>query len=334
MSLEMYQNLKQRYTDIKPIRGRAVEVRPWEKRSRDWEQVVQYTRAIDGAVMYAARLHETNVISVAPNGDIHFDSGGWVTPSTAEFMSRVMRDSAGLYGAVCKQANAIWVYTGAQRSATGQQVYRKVPNTGGLTLTYDPATSKYDAPLTTITKKSVNRPVVKEVRQCLNKFKQFYKTFIKMSDGLISADTVAQYSIAEDSGGHMGVRVTAMLVPFKGNDVVFPLKEYWWNGTIAKKEALKVLWIAQSDEDNAYVPLLCYLHRTLNGHRVDGVNASRVVTTLNGMKVRSSDAIITPEEINGLLEKLIKAHLDVWNYKTVTVTQPTKDELPNHEVLT
>lgn len=328
MSLEMYQNLKQRYTIIKPIRGRAVEVRPWEKRSRDWEQVVQYTRAIDGAVMYAARLHETNVISVALNGDIHFDSGGWVTPSTAEFMSRVMRDSAGQYGAVCKQANAIWVYTGSQRSATGQQAYRKVPNTGGLTLTYDPATGKYDAPLTTITKKSVNRPAVKEVRQCLNKFKQFYKTFLKMSDGLISADTVAQYSIAEDSGGHMGVGVTAMLVPFKGNDAVFSIKAYWWNGTIAKKEALQVLEIARSDDDNAYVPLLCYLHRILNGYRVDGFNASRVVTTSNGIKMRGSDAVITPEEVNELLEKLIKTHLDVWNYKTVTVTAPTKDELP------
>lgn len=328
MSLEMYQNLKQRYTDIKPIRGRAVEVRPWDKRRRDWEQIVRYTRAIDGAVMYAARLHETNVISVAPNGDIHFDSGGWVTPSTADFMSQVMRDCTGRYRSVCKQANAIWVYTDSQLSATGQMAYRKVSNTGGLTLTYDPATGKYDAPLTTITKKSVNRTVIKEVRHSLNKFKQFYKMFLKMSDGLISADTVAQYAIAEDSGGHMGVRVTEMFVPFKGNDVVFPLKEYWWNGTIAKRDALKVLWIAQSDDDNAYVPLLCYLHRTLNGYRVDGINPARMVTTSNGMKVQSSDATIAPEEVNELLEKLIKQHLDVWNYETVTVTQPTKDELP------
>lgn len=331
MSLEMYQNLKQRYTDIKPIRGRAVEVRPWEKRSRDWEQVVQYTRAIDGAVMYAARLHETNVISVAPNGDIHFDSGGWATPSTAEFMSRVMRDCTGQYGAVCKQANAIWVYTGSQRSATGQQVYRKVSNTGGLTLTYDPATSKYDAPLTTITKKSVNRPAVKEVRQCLNKFKQFYKTFLKMSDGLLSADTVAQYSIAKDT--ESGTRIIdSIFVPFKGAEVMF-LREHYWSRRVPKENVVKLLEMAQSDDESAYVPLLCLLvetHNVLNKK----IGNFRTVTEANGLEMQLADVYLAPEDVDGLMETLIKQNLDVWNYETVTVTQPTKDEAPNHEVLT
>jgi len=331
MSIRLYEYMKSKYESTKPIRGRAVEVKPWNKRSRDWEQIVRYTRAIDGAVMYAAKLHETNVISVAPNGDIHFDSGGWVTPSTSDFMCQVMRDSAGQYGAVCKQKNALWVYTGSHLSATGQMAYRKVANTGGLTLTYDPATGKYDAPLTTITKKSVNRTAIKEVRHSINKFKQFYKTFLKMSDGLLSADTIAQYSIAEDSERYYGVRVTAMLVPFEGNDVVFPLNGNWWDKSIAKKDAVKALQIAQSDDDDAYVPLLCYLDRIAK--RAEVVR-SRMVTTANGLEVQGADISLAPEEVDELLETLIKRNLNVWNYKTVTVTQPTKDEAPDHVVLT
>jgi hypothetical protein len=325
MSLEMYQDFKQKYETIKPIRGRAVEVRPWDKRRRDWEQIVQYTRAIDGAVMYAAKLHDTNVISVSPNGDIHFDSGGWVTPSTADFMSQVMLDSTGRYRSVCKQANAIWVYTDSQLSATGQMAYRKVSNTGGLTLTYDPATGKYDAPLTTITKKSVNRTVIKEVRHSLNKFKQFYKTFLKMSDGLLSADTIAQYSIVRDTEWRARI-IGSISVPFKGVEVMFS-RENYWGRQVPKENAMKLLEIAQSDDESAYVPLLCLLVWITN-IQCTKVGNFRTVIAANGLEVQGADISLAPEEVDGLMETLIKQHLDVWNYKTVTVTQPTKDELP------
>ena len=40
MTIDLYAWYKHRYEDTKPIRGRAEDVRPIGKRSRDWELVV------------------------------------------------------------------------------------------------------------------------------------------------------------------------------------------------------------------------------------------------------------------------------------------------------
>jgi len=323
--------MKNKYENTKPIRGRAVEVRPWNKRSRGWEQVVQYRRAIDGATMYGAKLFDTNVISVAPNGDIHFDSGGWLTPTTAQFMSQVMRESAGWYYSIGKQFNALWVFNKSDSKT------RKIPDKGGITLTYDPATDKYDAPLSTVVKKSVNRTAIKEVRNSLNKFKQFYKMFLKMSDGLISADTIAQYAVAEDGEDNYKARVTGISVPRKEGGDTLLSKDYWWRVNIPKRISLKVLEIAQSDDESAYLPLLCFLSISSSGsysaHRAE-VGLARMVTTSNGVSINSIDMFLAHKDVDDRLDKLIKDYLDVWAYTTITVTTPTKDETPKALVLT
>jgi len=287
--------------------------------------------------MYGARLRETNVISVAPNGDIHFESDGWVTPSTADFMCQVMRDCTGQRGVVCKQKNALWVYTYPCQSATKSLICRKVSDTGGLTLTYDPATDKYDAPLSTVVKKSVNRTAIKEVRNNLNKFKQFYKMFLKMSDGLISADTIAQYAVAEDGEDNYKARVTGISVPRKEGGDTLLSKDYWWRVNIPKRISLKVLEIAQSDDESAYLPLLCFLSISSSGsysaHRAE-VGLARMVTTSNGVSINSIDMFLAHKDVDDVLDKLIKDYLDVWAYTTITVTTPTKDETPKALVLT
>jgi hypothetical protein len=78
--MNYYNHYKSLYESVKPIRGRAVNVRPIGKRRRDWETV-----RMDGDVVECV-LYQTPVVRYYPDGKIGVDTGGWVTPSTAEFM--------------------------------------------------------------------------------------------------------------------------------------------------------------------------------------------------------------------------------------------------------
>ena len=79
-----YEYYKNKFNEIKPIRGRAVECRPLGARHRDWEQVVHYVE--DGMDVYGARLYQTDCVKYYPNGDIKLTAETWSTPITAAFI--------------------------------------------------------------------------------------------------------------------------------------------------------------------------------------------------------------------------------------------------------
>ena len=72
-----YNHYKSLYENIKPIRGRAVDVRPIGKRSRDWETI-----RMDGDVVECV-LYRTPVVRYYPDGRIGLQSDGWATTATA-----------------------------------------------------------------------------------------------------------------------------------------------------------------------------------------------------------------------------------------------------------
>jgi hypothetical protein len=78
--MNYYNHYKSLYESVKPIRGRAFDVRPIGKRRRDWETI-----RMNGDVVECV-LYQTPVVRYYPDGKIGVDTGGWVTPSTAEFM--------------------------------------------------------------------------------------------------------------------------------------------------------------------------------------------------------------------------------------------------------
>ena len=75
-----YQDFKNLYDGIKPIRGRAEDVRPIGQRRRTWERI-----EMDGDVV-ACRLYDTQVVGYYPDGRIGVRCGGWQSPLTAEFI--------------------------------------------------------------------------------------------------------------------------------------------------------------------------------------------------------------------------------------------------------
>jgi hypothetical protein len=79
--VNFYREAKQRYEEVKPIRGRSGDVRPIGKRSRDHECIVKVS---DTA--YAIRLYGTNVVTYHEDGSVELCTGGYPSVSTAEMI--------------------------------------------------------------------------------------------------------------------------------------------------------------------------------------------------------------------------------------------------------
>ena len=82
---KLYEYYKTKWETIKPIRGRAEEVRPIGKRRRDWEKITRKDLG-NGEYSYCAVLYQTECVEYLPNGDVVVRCGSWSTPLTAEFI--------------------------------------------------------------------------------------------------------------------------------------------------------------------------------------------------------------------------------------------------------
>jgi hypothetical protein len=185
MSIRLYERMKQHYNEVKPIRGRNIEVRPWGERRRDWEQVICRVQD-DGQCAYGARMHSTDVLLVMANGDVLFSCGGWATPTTAAFMN-------GLTGEfyVSKTHNRIWI-----RRSVGTEHLCAVLDQPVL-VKWDTTNPNYEhyrlAEPSTAMKKVVDPIKAKAERAKIKPFKDYVSSVLKLSDGRLSHELTAQY---------------------------------------------------------------------------------------------------------------------------------------------
>lgn len=171
-----YEWYKTRYNDTKPIRGRAEDVRPIGKRRRDWELLVKEDRA-DG-VWYGARLYRTNVVMYGPNGQMELRTDDWTTPSTADFISSHSPFRAN------KTRGHIWVKLNGINipvAKSGATKFRHMTDAWVL-----------DQELI-LKQKVVDRSKSKQVRDRIRGFINYANTMLKLSDGWVRADTIAQW---------------------------------------------------------------------------------------------------------------------------------------------
>lgn len=185
-SYEAYKNL---YDKVKPIRGRSVEVRPIGNRRRDWEQIMRRVLP-NGSFSYVARLYATDVVEYLPDGSIILRSGGWSTPSTAEFIHEHSPF-------MCwKQHKKLWIRVrnedGVKAYPVGDELRMKWHEGG-----YVPA-----EPIV-IHKRVVDRDKAKIARKRCAPFLQWAKTFLALSDGWVMHETCkdALGGIDESNGG-------------------------------------------------------------------------------------------------------------------------------------
>jgi hypothetical protein len=186
MTIDLYTYYQNRYNNTKPIRGRAEDVRPIGKRNRDWELVVKEVRE-DGE-WFGAQLYGTKVAMYGPNGKAELRIDKWATPKTAEFLS-----SHSPFHAV-KRRNHIWLSV---------QGVGAVPILKDQVAKFQFQDGKYvPAEPIKLKQKVVDRKASAEIRKRIKGFIDYATTMLKLSDGWVRADTVAEWcSIQEVETG-------------------------------------------------------------------------------------------------------------------------------------
>jgi hypothetical protein len=175
MSTKTYESYAERYAKIKPIRGRSTDVRPIGDRRRDWETITK--KAIDESMYaFSAKLYQTECVEYFPNGDIILRSGGWPTPTTAEFIHTHSPFTC------WKQGGKLWIWVDT----------KAIPLTAELRMNWKGGHDYEPAEKVVINKQVVDRDKAKAAREPFKPFLQFAKTMLAISDGWVMHETCKQ----------------------------------------------------------------------------------------------------------------------------------------------
>ena len=305
MSIRLYEYLKTKYENTKPIRGRAVDIRPWDDRRRDKELIVQTVRVVDGQVMYGAKLYNTVVLAVDPQGNLRVDCGDWVTPSTSEYLHRVMGQLR--VGVACKHFNAIWFRVNSISGA-----WTRVPKYEPVTVPYDRDKDTYIPPEQTVIKRSTDRAKMKELRAKAKPFVEYYRMFLKMSDGFVSAQFQADHTTKEQHYSR-SIHITPSVLQHQS-------KNDNWSGWPVHQ----VFDMMCSGDDEHFPALLTYFARAVPYH--SSRNRLEDVVLKDGTEAKGVSKIVPISIMNDLVNTVLKELGDGWTYRKEVITEPTKSD--------
>lgn len=183
--IRSYEEAKERYESVVPIRGRADDVRPIGDRRRDHETIRKlHVRHEDQMLeLYACRLYSTNVITYYPDGKIVLDFGGWMTKSTIEFMSL-----CGAY--VHTRSGVAWYKDGVGKYHPFDSC---IEIKDGMVLNPKP-----------YRRRVVDRTESAKIRQAIKPFVDFGVSMLKLSDGWLRASTCVEIRADETVRWAMG----------------------------------------------------------------------------------------------------------------------------------
>jgi hypothetical protein len=192
MSLDKFENFKQRFINTKPIKGRAVECRPIGQRRRDWEQVVKRYIVEEGALdveggeAYGARLYNSDCVMYLADGSIHVATDGYETPITAEFITRYLPRDMRCY----KKYSKVWVeYKGQSYVMDNKKptIFRYVKSDDAYYI---------ENPIK-LEQKVIDRTKMKTARDKLSGFRNYAKVMLKLADGWLSNELVEQHATGQ-----------------------------------------------------------------------------------------------------------------------------------------
>jgi hypothetical protein len=251
MSLEKYNHFKDRFANTKPIKGRSTEIKPIGQRRRDWEQVVKRYVVEEGALdiegvdAYGAHLYSTDCVLYLPNGDMYVKTGGWGTPTTAEFISRYLP-----YSMVCyKKYSKVWIDYKSQ----AYPIDTDKPTIFRFNKDTDTYTIENPQPLQ---QRVIDRTKIKVARDKLQGFRDYAKIMLKLADGWVSNDLVEQHCEKGDA-----VRDYWGRKSYKIGDAV--MSGYQIQGSLSKTDAEKI-YTAMCADESQYPKLLCVIAQASN----------------------------------------------------------------------
>jgi hypothetical protein len=88
--IQTYEEAKLRYEQIKPIRGRAGDVRPLGVRSNDDYRIAKLINPLNNTTSYQCILYQTPVVEFKSDGDVEINMGGYNSTATRTFIEKVL----------------------------------------------------------------------------------------------------------------------------------------------------------------------------------------------------------------------------------------------------
>lgn len=280
MRTNFYESYKNLYESVKPIRGRAEDVRPIGQRRRDWETIEKR------GDNYACRLYNTDVVTYYPDGSIGLRADTWSTPLTADFM----HEHSPFY--VYKRYKKLWVRVRGVEKADDK--HYPIPSEGELRMVKDCEISGYiyykPSEPVVIQQRVVDRTKAKAGRENLKGFLDWAKMFMKLSDGWIMHDTRVEFCTKVETD-HWRMKyhykLPEGLIYQNYYRVVFDTnKMYEYLSTCDADGYLPALLAILSDRDKAVEKRLVKQmeHRYEGSHNVSTVNVYDLQYTYDFLK--------------------------------------------------
>lgn len=296
MSIRVYEQFKELYNSVKPIRGRAIEVRPIGDRRRDQEQVICRVME-DGQVAYGARLHSTDVFLALPNGDLIYNSGKWHSNLTAEFASSLVRGIN-----VVKRHGLLWL-----TRDVGTEKFCALLD-APVKIKWDTTNPNYEhyrlEKPTTVVRRMADPVKLKAARAPIQKFKEFVTSMLKMTDGVVGKGLIDTYLINPDRGAGRQYSYWHSYMEINGeNYSMSDAYSFSFNDDVMKKIYEHM---SETDEGKCmelYPKLLVLMAMNGRNQTSDGgreMNIAQAMRTLDKVVIRCND---TTREVQQVITK-------------------------------
>lgn len=189
-----YEEAKLRYEQVKPIRGRAGDVRPLGDRRNDDYRIAKRVNPLSGITSYQCILYSTPVVEFKPDGDVEIVMGGWGSTATRTFIERVLYLS-------CYSKNGSSVLCLGNKAEvvlhnTKTTVIRRL---AGLAFVWELASSE------PVYETQLNKKKANNVRQQYSEFEKYLKAMVNLREETRMTD-------------HMGGKYAYKRITFTANE--------------------------------------------------------------------------------------------------------------------
>lgn len=174
-----YEYMRNRFNEVKPIRGRSTDVRPIGDRRRDHELVCEISTP-RAEKSYSAKLYRTHCVIFHPDNTVELQHGGWVSHSTADFIN----EHAPRTVRVFRASGVMWA---TLQHGRGEEGTYPVPSEGLIlkptneiawgSTCYVPVNPR------PVSQRRINREEISKKRNEMRAFVDFGTALLKMSDG-------------------------------------------------------------------------------------------------------------------------------------------------------
>jgi len=286
-----YSHYKDLFTSVKPIRGRATDIRPIGARRRDWEFI-----RMNGDVVECV-LYSTPVVRYYPDGRIGLQCGGYPSPSTAEFIYVHSPFAAR------RKDHKVWVQSMNQKDeyplpTHGETVFVLTPDNKWMP----------EVPLEH-NKQVINKSKAKEARAPFMPFIKFMESFFKLSDGWLMDDTMAQFGVldTQNMGWNRARYNFGVQNTFNLRIVPDPLRS----------DMLGKIENTDSEDTDGMMQCLCMMAQIVSPLETRVVRKETMDTPYGQREISFYDRRCDPKAIKAKLYRMVEKTNDV--HDTVTV---------------